>query len=273
MSSVTKRFETPTEWNLDFTKQTYFADLVALFPISDYENFPSISELNQLAMEHGQPDHQFVEDEISQTLNSDNLYYEQFIYHKHMVPTRKDNWHDLFNALIWILFPKAKALLNQIHIEEINQFGLNPRTPTRNRVTHFDECGGLLVYESSQHLKALQQHQWQEAFADKRQLWGSSTKYFVFGHANYEMLTAPYVGLTGKYLPLQVQPGFWEMSLRQQYQWLDTRLVDEIKKGHPFVIKGKLKPLPLLGIPGWWAKNEETEFYRNTEYFRPLNKK
>ena len=95
LSSVTKRFETPTEWNLDFTNQTYFADLVALFPISDYENFPSISELNQLAMEHGQLDHQFVEDEISQTLNPDNLYYEQFIYHKHMVPTRKDNWHDL----------------------------------------------------------------------------------------------------------------------------------------------------------------------------------
>jgi hypothetical protein len=30
----------------------------------------------------------------------------------------------------------------------------------------------------------------------------------------------------------------------------------------------ELWPLPILGVPGWWAGNEQESFYDNTSYFR-----
>ena len=31
----------------------------------------------------------------------------------------------------------------------------------------------------------------------------------------------------------------------------------------------ELAPLPVLGVPGWWAANEAASFYDNRDYFRP----
>jgi hypothetical protein len=31
-------------------------------------------------------------------------------------------------------------------------------------------------------------------------------------------------------------------------------------------------PLPVLGIPGWWAPNENPGFYDDTQVFRPQKK-
>lgn len=271
MSQESKRFKTPSQWNTDFTEQTFFNHLKQLLPLNEFSVFPSVEELNCWAGDFGLNDYRFVEDAKFQTLNAEDLYYEQFIHKKRLIPTRENNWHDLFNACIWLLFPKSKSYLNQIHMSEIAEHGLNPRTPVRNRVTHFDECGGILVYQDQRHLEALQNHRWREAFVEKSGQWNTATRLYIFGHANYEMLLAPYIGLTGKYLPVKVDNDFWQLTCSEQYQWLDSQLLEVLKQQTVFQQKGYLKPIPLLGIPGWWP-TQNREFYDNTDYFRPLRK-
>ena len=45
---------------------------------------------------------------------------------------------------------------------------------------------------------------------------------------------------------------------------LDTLTLTPVQwAGKPFL------PLPVLGIPGWWPANEDLEFYRDKQVFRP----
>lgn len=269
-----KRFKTPEDWFLDWLNQPYFADIARLFDWAGVTRFPDVQLLNHWCHQSTINDIEFVCDEVVQmeaeqpASDLAGLYYEQIIALTKQVPTRKDNWHDLFNALIWMLFPATKRYLNQLHMQEIERHGLHPRTPLRNRVTHFDECGGILVYQDEHHLQALQNHQWHASFVTLRAQWQHSTRFFVFGHANYEMLLNPYIGLTGKYIPLKVEDDFWGQSLLAQYRWLDSVLPEMLDKQQWFT--QKLKPLPLLGIPGWHPENDHPQFYANTDYFRPL---
>lgn len=251
-------------WHLAWISDTPFLSLSSAIDFSCFKRFPTPSELTRIATGVVTTfDYQFVEQ-----VDFAGRYYEQVIFEDRVIPTRLDNWHDFFNACIWMLFPRTKRLLNQLHINEIRAHGLNPRTPVRNRITHFDECGGVLLYQNEKDLALLQQHQWQQGFYANRNAWGKSLQFVNFGHANYEMLLNPFLGLTGKYIPIKVdhlsQP---ELAV---YQYLDSILEDELKTGSWFAKRGNLKPLPLLGIPNWDARNAHPEFYDNTDYFRPL---
>ena len=276
MQHSPKRFKTPENWFVDWLSRPYFSHLKTLFELQECNDFPDIAVLNQWAQERTISEVQFVCDDAIQAgdyaAQTEGLYYEEIIARCNFIPTRKNNWHDLFNALIWLLFPKSKKALNQLHMAEISEYGLNPRTAVRNRVTHFDECGGVLIFTDDTHLKALQEHRWVEAFVEGKLFWQQSTQLFMFGHANYEMLLDPYLGLTGKYVAIQVASSFYQLSIEQQYAWLDDTLLERIEQGQLFAQKGALKPLPLLGIPGWDAANEDPAYYANREYFRPLRR-
>jgi hypothetical protein len=50
---------------------------------------------------------------VSQDALPPGMAYEQFIFERGQVPTR-ENLHDFFNALCWMVFPQAKRRLNQI---------------------------------------------------------------------------------------------------------------------------------------------------------------
>ena len=47
------------------------------------------------------------------------IYYEQRIFEQGLVPTRPANWHDFFNALIFLLFPQTKKEMNRLHVEHM----------------------------------------------------------------------------------------------------------------------------------------------------------
>lgn len=253
----------PSDFCVSSLKQhSYFQDLVDLFNLDGLSQWPDYSWFNSLPLR----DYQFINQDA---FEDSGLYYEEIIFQQQQIPTRYQNWHDFFNALIWQLFPKTKVLLNQLHIQQIQEFGLKPRTAVRDRITHFDECGMVLAVTESQVPELLAEHQWQQAFIEQRQQWGSQVQPFVFGHANYEMLLNPYIGLTGKWLAIEVQQDFWQLPRAQQYQVLDQQLANYIQQQQLFEQKRRLKPLPLLGIPGWWQANEQQAFYHNQEYFRP----
>ena len=253
-------------WQPERLAPVYFDDLRELFKLSEHGNWPTPNWLtDELRSYHNNMTISF---EANEAFADDTRYYEQIIYDDKRVPTRTENWHDLFNGLSWTLFPETKLLLNRQHMEDINQFGLNPRTKRRNRITHFDECGVVLAVANPSIASALAEHQWTEAFYNKREEWGTHIRAFVFGHANYEMLLSPFLGLTAKWVSIDVTPSFFDLPLGEQYKKLDGKLAEKVDSGL-FSDKNGLKPLPLLGIPGWHKENCHPEFYDNTDYFRP----
>ncbi|MEP4891652.1 MAG: DUF3025 domain-containing protein [Aliiglaciecola sp.] len=225
-------------------------------------------------------------------------YYETIIFKHRVIPTRPNSWHDLFNGLVWLNFPKTKTLLNRWHVEDIQSYGLTPRTHRRNQITLFDECGIVLAVSDSMFCENLANHQWQKVFIEDRHKWDNhdamfndeikadfnmdshvnshehkpQIKAFVFGHANYEMLLNPFIGLTGKWLPIKVDDSFFTENHTRQLSILDSSLYEFLCSKNALSDSGKLAPIPLLGIPGWYFQNQNRDFYLNQDYFRPARK-
>jgi len=278
-SSKGSRFIAPETWQQAlWLENPIFAELAALFPLARCHDFPTVATLNQwLQQFRPELSVSFVENEL---LAADGRYYEAFIFHRQQVPTRYPNWHDLFGALIWCLFPETKKLLNQLHMQEISLYGSSIRSALRNKLTLLDECGVLILYQASQahRVEALRQHQWLDAFVTDRHCWfgqgeAPGIMAMMFGHANYEMATRPFIGLTGKMLALEVPADFFAQSLRQRIDFIDTTLSEQIANLHILSDPQQLTPLPLLGVPGWFAANSQPEFYQNCGYFRPKRPK
>ncbi len=262
--------EAQSPWQPNKLDANCFSHLLEFFDLQNVTDWPTLQWLNTLA-EVSQNQRKKA-DEMSFICDSNvtsSLYYEQYIHETGKIPTRPNNWHDLFNALIWTLFPKTKRLINQCHVEDINLHGLSPRTHQRNRMTQFDECGVVLAYSSPTVPSLLIEHQWQASFWQHREQWGTQIQPFMFGHANYEMMLEPHIGLTGKWLAVQVPQDFWNKPLHQQYQSIDETLYQQLQTTQLFQDKGKFAPLPLLGIPGWYPQNQAQTFYQMTDYFRP----
>ncbi len=265
MNQKKNAFPRIENWSVSHFQKPPFNDIKDVTSASDLLDWPEVERISEvLRMEN--TDIRFAEQ------MDDPRYYEQIIFEDKCVPTRPRNWHDFYNACIWRLFPKTKHALNRIHMFEISEFGLTPRTSRRDRVTHFDECGVVLAFSDPHVMKALTEHQWQYAFIEERSAWGSSVNAYLFGHANYEMLMNPHIGLTGKWLGVEVGTSFWDWPLKEQYKFLDQELERYAGEAKSFTRKNQLHPLPLLGIPGWWRENERPEFYDNVDYFRPKRK-
>ncbi|MDU0355626.1 DUF3025 domain-containing protein [Paraglaciecola aquimarina] len=250
----------------------------AHFQLSKLADWPNADGLNLYRQQSNMVDIvEFPAFVCQSQLAQTDAYYEQIIYQQKLIPTRPNSWHDLFNGLIWLQFPKTKQLLNALHVEDIKAFGLTPRSARRNSITHFDECGVIITYEKSledlssakQLLAKLTAHQWHEVFVEHRNMWGQGLHTFMFGHANLEMLLQPFIGLTGKWLAVEVPQGFSELCYKQQIAQVDDALHRHIKQQQVFSQKKPLSPIPLLGIPEYWNANKSPSFYQNSDYFRP----
>lgn len=212
------------------------------------------------------------------SLPQDTRYYEQVIYEDDIIPTRKNSWHDFFNGLIWFQFPLTKAYLNSLHISEIKQHGLNPRTKVRNHLTHFDECGVVLFIKGSDlHSKlqtAFEQQDWISIFCELREEWHTSIIPMVFGHANLEMMLSPFIGLTGKVLLIKLsaereQQISWSDGESNQTLNFDFTLLNYLQNENVMHQHKPFFPLPLLGVPNWYAGEQNEAFYENKAYFMP----
>lgn len=192
--------------------------------------------------------------------------YEPRSYLTGEVQTRTENWHDLFNALAWLAFPQAKAAINAQHYRAAvtQQPGQN-RHPARHKLTLFDESGVAVLCAAPPLAELLREHRWKELFWEKRAEVQRAMAFVVFGHSLYEKALNPYLGLTGHGLIVAVEPGLLDAPLATQLAALDPLLATRL--GQPETLA--YTPLPLLGVPGWWAANETPEFYDDRDYFRP----
>ncbi len=194
--------------------------------------------------------------------------YEERIFKTGIISTREQNWHDLFNAFIWLLFPQTKILLNALHMQELAKQTGKKRTPARDAITHLDESGIIIASSQPELLNALKSHQWQQLFVANRHLWWQKIGAFVFGHGMYEKAFNPFIGFTGKAYCITVPEDFFLADKSEQYIHLDQLLSSDIKNNNSLFNSRYLSPLPILGVPGWYQENNSPEFYNNKDYFR-----
>lgn len=218
---------------------------------------------------------------VPQSALPDGMAYEAFIDATGQVPTR-DNLHDLFNALVWLSFPRIKQQLNALQAAHIQRHGIGQRRGAiRDAATLFDENAALLV--TSEHpageawRTAIRQHQWHEAFQAQRSSFGNHAAVWLFGHALMEKLVRPYKSITAHAWLVTAPVVFFALSGQEQRAWLDQQVAgelaalsatdpgtDEADRVHP----RRFTPLPVLGLPGWWPQ-QDAAFYDDAAVFRP----
>jgi hypothetical protein len=195
--------------------------------------------------------------------------YELGVYRTGCVPTRPRNWHDLLNALVWVTFPAAKAALNARHAEarKTRLAGTN-RGAVEDALTGFDESGIAVACADPVLARLLLDFRWKELFWVRRQEVLARMRFTVFGHGLYEKALRPFVGMTGKGILVPVHDGFFARPLDEQTQELDQALAALIRSPESLASPRELAPIPLLGVPGWWAPNQDPDFYDDSGYFR-----
>ena len=178
--------------------------------------------------------------------------YEDYIARSACVPTR-DNLHDLFNGLVWAVFPLLKRRLNELQADEIARAGIGrTRGVVRDALTLFDENAAL--WQAPQTLvDALRLRDWTALFVTRRDDWRDAHT-VLFGHALLEKLCTPRKQITAHAWPVPSQAD------------LSTHLVEALTP-QALTAKGHL-PLPVLGVPGWWPPNADASFYSDRAVFR-----
>lgn len=262
------------QWNSDFLNQSLiFSDLKILLNNTHWSDWPGCQGLLTLLdapviLSSGLKLDMKSQDE---SLPFPDMGYEERVYKKGIISTREENWHDLFNAFVWLLFPKTKVLLNELHMQELEKQPGKKRTACRDAITHIDESGIIIASSNTSLLEALKKHQWQEVFVQSREHWLEKKQNigaFVFGHGMYEKAFNPFIGFTGKAYCIEVDNNFYQQDKMSQYRHLDQLLCDDIKQKNSLADSSSLSPLPILGIPGWSDDNQSPDFYDNTNYFR-----
>ncbi len=200
--------------------------------------------------------------------------YEPRIYLTGEIQTRAHNWHDLFNALVWVTCPRSKAALNQLHYHallEEREHNQVTRSPLRDAATLIDESGVIVVSSNDYLIELLKNFAWKTLFWYQRAAVLAQMKFFLFGHGLYEKALHPYLGMTGKGLLFQVSEVFFNQRLINQIAMMDRWLEDYLTR--ECLTSADLVPVPVLGYPGWSPDNSDSSYYDNQRYFRPRKMK
>ena len=198
--------------------------------------------------------------------------YEPRCYLKGELQTREHNWHDLFNALIWLTFPRAKAAINARHYRTLasaHATANGQRGGGRDMLTLLDESGVLIPCADEELAGLLRDFRWKELFWHQRARLQDGMGFCVFGHGLLEKTLRPYIGMTGQGLILNVDAGYFRAPLDERLAILDDALARYLGTAGAGENTRELTPVPLLGMPGWSVESGAEDFYDNTRYFRP----
>ena len=215
--------------------------------------WPTVAELDaRLALR----DRRLVEQDAA--LLSDGLHYEARIA-QGRIATRADNWHDLFNALVWARHRQLKQALNLQQCRHVEAMPVGQRNRAQAALTQFDETGVIVRVRDGSVLAAWDAHDWPALFEPARWRGEGISIASVFGHALMEQALLPGRLLVGKCVVVQGE---------DDEDCLAT-VAGAIDEGAALTDPLQLRPLPLAGIPGW-QRAQDAAFYRNADYFRPL---
>lgn len=253
--SGVRRFVPPPRAAVDpqVLEHPLFAGLQDFRDLLDDAAWPSIAALDARL---GLPGKRLVEQDAA--LLADGLHYEARIAQGH-IATRTDNWHDLFNALVWARYPQLKQALNVQQCRHIEAMPRGQRNRAQAALTQFDETGVIVRVRDHAPLTAWDAHDWRALFESRYWLSGDIAIAAVFGHALMEQALLPGRRLVGKCVVVHGE--------------VDDACVDgvtaAIAEGRAVTDPLQLRPLPLAGIPDWY-EGQDVAFYADAAYFRPL---
>ncbi len=197
--------------------------------------------------------------------------YEARIFLKGEIQLRRENWHDLLNALVWLTFPLAKAALNERHYRallEQQRSGARNRGPVQDAMTLFDEGGVIVAARDRELLRQLADFAWKELFWRNRARVVAEMRFYLFGHALYEKALRPFTGITGRGILIEVDADFFAAPLPGQIARLDAMTAARLADPARLCSTRELAPVPILGVPGWCADNARERYYESPDYFR-----
>jgi hypothetical protein len=200
---------------------------------------------------------------VAQTpaLLADGLHYEQRIHDTGRIATRAANWHDLFNALVWLEHRALKCAVNRAYVQDFALGEAAPRTRAQCALTHFDEAGALVLLREPALLECWDRHDWHGLFWRHRAAWSKDASCIVHGHALLEHQLLPRAATVAKCVVLL---GDWTPAAAL------AEVAARIAAGRLLRDPAELRPLPLAGIPGWHPGNAREDFLREAPCFRPL---
>ena len=244
--------------------QPLFAGLDAFAPLLRTRDWPDVASLDSALqpLRHARTGRSLRL--ATQDALDDGDNYEQRIFQRDLIATRPENWHDLFNALVWKRFSAIKSALNAGQVEDMARVGLQQRTRRQYALTQFDEAGAVLVLRDARLLAHWDRHDWLALFLHERQAWNDGRiQLAVFGHALFEHALQPAMLLVAKTLVLLADGPLDEAAI-------DRRIAAAIGVGDCLGDPQQLRPLPMAGIPGWHGLPQDAGFYRQQPCFRPL---
>lgn len=232
-----------------------FAEYAAYRAWMTAPHWPAIADLNRAMPPHGP---RFVAQDSA--LLADGLHYETRIA-QGRIATRVQNWHDLFNAMVWARHPAIKHALNLQQCRHIARMGPRVRSRAQQALTQFDETGVIVQVRNVALLERWDRHDWRALFDTRAGHWrnGDIAIAAVIGHALMEQMLLPGRLLVGKCV----------VASGDDAAACVAQVAGAIAAGRLLAAPAGLRPLPLAGIPGWHA-GQSADFYARTDYFRPL---
>jgi hypothetical protein len=205
--------------------------------------------------------------QVAFTEQQSESFYEWQIFQERLVPTRNQSWHDFFNNLTWLTWPRLKSALIKRLCEDSLSTG-NPsraRSPLQNCLTQLDEFGAVICCDDEELISHIKNFQWQTLFLTPDLL--EHCQCTLIGHGLFEKLLNPFIGLTAKAIILQVKSDYFRLPYPEQLSFVDKALAQYLlSETFPKASKA-LQPFPILGWPTWHA-NQDEAFYANKRYFR-----
>ncbi len=194
--------------------------------------------------------------------------YERRLHQTGELEFRERNWHDWFNLMVWFLYPRAKAALNARHCAAWSDDRSGGRGAVRDALTLFDESGLVVLSDDPGLLALIRNFEWKTLFCARRGDCLKRLRVLPFGHALCEKALAPYRGITGHALLFEVGTRTLELEEPVLLATIDSELARRIADPLALASTRDLSPLPLLGIPGWCADNDDPAYYDDTRQFR-----
>lgn len=269
------------DWTPDFSQRSrLFEPLLPLLPhFSHLTRWPRLDELQAL-LTNWSPTVRTLSGQplciVAQAGQPDAFeqHYAPRIYFTGELQTRTENWHDFFQLLSWLMFPRTKALINSLHIsparERISRGqDIGRRSPLENMLSLFDEGGAVLVSSDASLLALVRKFRWKTLFWEQRELLAEQFDCVGFGHALYEKALVPYLGMTANCILLEAGPEYFALNWPERWAWIDEQLLSVLSGRDVLCGPRDLQPFPVLGMPGWDDANAVEQYYDNTSYFRP----
>jgi hypothetical protein len=246
------------------------ATAIAVKPLLQIGDHPAFTPYRALFVEHATPcataqmgvtPLRFV-DPPAHALSA--IEFERRIVERGEIIVRPDNIHDEMNALVWRTFPKTKFAISKAHVALGETTDGKTRPRRRDVLTLFDEAGLIMLSMRGDLREMNEQHRWRELFVVSRRDFIDETRPILFGHGAMEqLLSKPHRGLTVKALWLP-------LSVDTPLNVVDAYLAARVESDTLLTSQERRVPLPLLGVPGWFAENENPACYEDVETFRPL---